>query len=380
MPSYTLKENQKTSGGIKLLYATSMGLPSKHANRRQIVSMARAFHTLLGDGFLLGMAVNREGAALGVPVVEMGEGIRSFFLAWKYLRLIRARGITHVYMREDRLFFFLHLYIKLLRMRTPIFFEAHALTPGFFCTYALSHADGVVALTRGLQEDSNALRTSLRILIAPDGVDLKRFTMEMPKAEARRQFGIPQDVPVAAYIGRYDTMHQEDKGVADFIRALGRARATLPFHLLIVGLSGVEESIVGRFSEACGIGESARTLVPYVSQEDVASAMRAADILIMNYPNVPHFARHMSPMKLFEYMASHTPTITTDLPSVREILSDEEAFFVPTGDTNALSNMLVFVAQNKEEGDRKSATAFEKVKGYTWDIRAKSIIDFITQV
>jgi glycosyltransferase involved in cell wall biosynthesis len=363
---------------MKLLYATSITLPSRHANRRQVLAQARAFSARLGDDFLLGIGANRDGADLGVPAIELGEGAKSPVLAWRYARLVRTRGITHVYVREERLFFFLYWYLRLLRPPARLYFEAHTLGHGFFFAHVVSHADGVVALTRGLREDLLARAPSARVLVAHDAVDLARFAVTASRAEARARFGLPQEGAVAAYVGRYATAAQ-DKGVDGFIRAVGKAREETLLHLFIVGLAEREVSAVERVCEASGIGAQVRTLVPYVPQVDVAIAMRAADLLVMNYGDTPHFARYMSPMKLFEYMTAGVPIITTDLPSVREVLSDDAAFFTVPGDDTSLAQVLVYVARHPGEAARRAASAARRVQGCTWDARASAILDFIAR-
>ena len=48
----------------------------------------------------------------------------------------------------------------------------------------------------------------------------------------------------------------------------------------------------------------------------------------------------MSPLKLFEYLASGKPIVSSDLPSIREIVSDDDVFFAVPGDSASLAAAL----------------------------------------
>lgn len=66
---------------------------------------------------------------------------------------------------------------------------------------------------------------------------------------------------------------------------------------------------------------------------DLISGIKAIghDVIVMNYPNTEHYAHFMLPLKLFEYMASSVPIVTSDLPSVMEILNKNNFLFVKVG-------------------------------------------------
>ena len=82
-------------------------------------------------------------------------------------------------------------------------------------------------------------------------------------------------------------------------------------------------------------------------------------------------------MKLFEYMASGTPIVASDLPSIREIVSDEDVFFVAPNDARALAEMINYVLAHPDQGKGKAERARTLVAGYTWEGRATDILAFM---
>jgi glycosyltransferase involved in cell wall biosynthesis len=85
-------------------------------------------------------------------------------------------------------------------------------------------------------------------------------------------------------------------------------------------------------------------------------------------------SKYMNPIKIVEYMSSMKAIISSDLPTIREILDDNSAILVPAGDTK-----LWVSAINKmrdPETRRKFATnAFNKFAGnLTWEKRAETFL------
>jgi glycosyltransferase involved in cell wall biosynthesis len=364
---------------MKLLYATSIAYPSEFANRVQIFSMSDAFARKLEASFYLGAMALRD-RKNSFQAFELNKTGRSPFLSFRYIRFIRRQGITHVYCREDRLFFFMKIYALIFCPKVKFFFEAHAVREDRFFRYAVRRADGVVAITNGIKEELVAMGIKEeKILVEHDAVDLSLFAGAFSREAVRTKAGIPLNAIVVAYVGKYTTMGKH-KGVDEFIESFALARKENPnLHLLLVGLSKGEVPVVESVCDRLSIPSSSRTLVAHIPSNEVPAYTRMSDMLVMNYPNTRHYARYMSPMKLFEYMASRVPIITTDLPSVREVLNDNETFYVPAEDSVALAGAIVEIASHKEEAAKRAARAYEKVsKEYTWDKRADAILDFIS--
>jgi len=83
--------------------------------------------------------------------------------------------------------------------------------------------------------------------------------------------------------------------------------------------------------------------VGHVPHPVARRAMTAMDVLLMPYQHSVSIgvsghdtARWMSPMKMFEYLAAGVPVISSDLPVLREVLSDgENCLLAPADQPNA---------------------------------------------
>jgi glycosyltransferase involved in cell wall biosynthesis len=111
------------------------------------------------------------------------------------------------------------------------------------------------------------------------------------------------------------------------------------------------------------------------------------DILLMPYQketkigNGLDTTRWMSPMKMFEYMFSGRPMISSDLPALTEVLKNNEtALLVPSDDINAWEDALNKM-DNPEVRWSLARNAFEQASlHHTWDLRVKRILKHLETV
>lgn len=213
------------------------------------------------------------------------------------------------------------------------------------------------------------------ILVAPSGVDLERYdSIINDKEMLRNELGLPKDKKIIAYIGRATTMGKS-KGVEELLENfVGLSKKSDIFFLLIVGLNIHEKEKFRNFFRLKGIDEHKYLLMDYVDKNSVIKYGKSADILIMTYPNEIHYSCYMSPLKLFEYMATKNLIITTDLPSIREVLNDKNAIFIKSDYSN-FEDILLNAIENSYVD--LTIQAYKDVQNYTWDKRAKKILEFI---
>jgi len=83
-----------------------------------------------------------------------------------------------------------------------------------------------------------------------------------------------------------------------------------------------------------------------------------------------------SPMKLFEYMSYSLPIIASDLPNLREIITNQENGILAQHDSlEDWSIKLQQLANDEGLRERLGAQAMQTLhKGHTWSARAEQVL------
>ncbi|PIW95891.1 glycosyl transferase family 1, partial [Candidatus Kuenenbacteria bacterium CG_4_8_14_3_um_filter_39_15] len=118
-------------------------------------------------------------------------------------------------------------------------------------------------------------------------------------------------------------------------------------------------------------------LMPKVSQQQLAIYQQACDILLMPFPWTEHYAYFMSPLKMFENMASGRPIIATDLPAIKEVLNQNNAFLVKPDDPQDLARGIGRLIQDQQLSITLANQSLKDIQQYTWQARVEKIIKFI---
>jgi glycosyltransferase involved in cell wall biosynthesis len=86
-------------------------------------------------------------------------------------------------------------------------------------------------------------------------------------------------------------------------------------------------------------------------------------------------------LKLFEYMASGRPIVASDLPSIREVLTDgDTAVLVEAGSVDALVKGICRVRDDPSFAMRIARRALDDVGRYTWGERARRLESLFAEV
>jgi glycosyltransferase involved in cell wall biosynthesis len=87
--------------------------------------------------------------------------------------------------------------------------------------------------------------------------------------------------------------------------------------------------------------------------------------------------RFTSPLKIFELMSAGVPIVTSDLPSIRELVQDQvHALLVPPDDPRALACGLETLLEDRRLAGRLVAAAASHVLEFTWEARARRLLEF----
>ncbi len=252
-----------------------------------------------------------------------------------------------------------------------IYYEAHDFGPQVSRLVKKGEVDGLIVITNKLK--GFYIKDGIpegKILVAPDGVDLGMFDSKLSRDEARRELGIPLSEKMICYTGHlYDW-----KGA----HTLAMSMKHLPDNYISYFIGGMRGDLA-EFKEFIRRNEIPNSVVVgYVPPSVVPKYLAASDVLVL--PNIEKGLSHFtSPLKLFEYMASKRPVVASDLPSIREVVNEENAILVEPGNPKALAEGILKVLQDKELATRIAENAYKGVQQYSWDKRAEKILEFMEE-
>jgi glycosyltransferase involved in cell wall biosynthesis/predicted kinase len=258
----------------------------------------------------------------------------------------------------------------LSRRGGTVLYEAHVLpsTKRWLYRALLSRVTMVVANSDGTAHAHRDAGIS-RVRTVRNGVDIGRFLSAPDRRDARTMLGLPADSFIAMYTGAF----YEWKGVLVLLQAWNaRFRNDPDAELVLVGgeLRDLERMARGKLDLSPNV-----RLVPHEAASRIPAWLSAADVLVLpNIPSTMESIAYTSPIKVFEYLAAARPIVASDLPSVREILSEENAYLVKAGDAEALAEGIIR-AKSDQDGAQARATKARSDAGlYSWNARAEMLV------
>lgn len=394
---------------MKLIYVASIRLPTEKAHGLQIVQNCEAFADAGAEVALwitrrfntpefskskdvwAHYGVKRNFTLSRLPCLDLIWLVpnRSDRLAqvvfwlqlWTFALAVLIRAAFTqadvIYSRDD----FTLLLLSLIKPGKALAYEAHTLGQGRIGRAVqkrvIQHVGHVIAVTGKLRDDLIALGAPTdHVLTAHDGIRRERFEGVPDQQAARREIGWPEDAFVVGYVGRLQTMTM-DKGVGTLIEAMAETGGCT------VALVGGPDEIAADFRQRwLDLGRSGGNFLyaGQVTPERVPLYLSAFDVCAMPFPWATHFAYYASPIKLFEYMASRRALVASDLPSIAEVVTnDESALLVAPSDVEALAAAIRKLRDDPALRQRLADAAYQIVMdGYTWEARAKKILSVMS--
>ena len=226
------------------------------------------------------------------------------------------------------------------RRHLDLFLEAERRT--------LRSADLVVAVSAALVDPlREAGVPDERILVNPNGVDVKRFdpaSNHEARLQIRERLRVGPETVVAGFVGTFGPWH----GAEILAQAITRLPADTIERLCFVFIGDGP----GRASCEAVVASSGRAvravftgLLPFA---ETPGWLAACDLCLSPHvPNADSSAFFGSPTKLFEYLASGRAVIASALGQIAEILEhDRTAWLVPPGDVGALADAIARLSRD----------------------------------
>lgn len=374
---------------MKIIYLANVRMPTEKAHGYQIVRTAAA---MVGLGAQVELVVpKRRNPNLGDQDVFAYYGVTSKFPVRRLPSLDLIRGNLHRFIGP--LAFWLQTWTfarsvkKYLRTASAdwiygrdelvlnqlqelpagarLAVELHALPSGRYAKL-LQRADRIIVITRAIKDGLVGQGiTAAKIFVAADAVDLAAYAGLLDKNMARTQLGLSASEHRAVYTGHPYAW----KGV--YALAEASRYLTNGWRVQLVGGVAGDLTPLRRFVQAQRLDRV--EILPHQSRPDLLQYVAAADVVVLPNSAKTEISRlYTSPLKLFEYLAAGRPIVASDLPSIREVVSEREVIFVKPDDPQDLARGIRQAVEQPQEDRVAAARAL--VKKYTWEVRARSIL------
>ena len=231
-----------------------------------------------------------------------------------------------------------------------------------FCRSLIDRTDWSFTVSKTLRKiirDSWGGDTST-IDVIPNGVNPEQFVPMKKSNHLKEKYDLKGKTMV--FVGKLGPWH----GIDTLLKAAPKIKKEYPeFKVVIVG---GDQKDVAKYSKMAGDEIVFTGKVPY---KEVRKYINLGDICVAPYPDVDY---GFSPFKIFEYMACEKPVLASDLPSLREILSEDTAILTKPGDPDKLAENTID-AFNRDL-TKMGKNARQKVnENYTWKKSTEKLVD-----
>ena len=326
---------------MKIAYFATIRLPTEKAHGIQIMKLCEALalaghevtlvtpyrrNTIHQDTFeYYGVRKNFVIKQIPIPdFIDFGRKgfiLHSLFFGLAIFFYILYKRPKLVYSRDDIALYFASF------TGVQFCYEAHVNRYNYCIRRILKRAAKIVTISSGLKRFYHGKGVPFeRIAVAPSGVEISDFNLRMTPREAQEKCGLPLDKIIIGYTGTFKTM-----GVTKGIETVIDALCELPENIYFIAVGGNPKDVEEYRQYAARKGVAFRTFFKdRVPTNQLALYQQASEVLLMPFPALSHYTEYMSPVKMFEYMASDRPIVASRLSAITEVLSDENQKLLQT--------------------------------------------------
>jgi len=366
-------------------------IPSRTANSIQVMKMAQGFAQL---GHEVRLAAPRQSSHqpewadlaqhygvqqhFAITWLPANPHLRRYDFGYHAVRWARAWKADLVYTRLPQ------AAALASHMGTRTILEIHDLPQGRLGPWLFRRfLDGrgaarLVVITRSLANDlakkHDAPDSPPFTLIAPDGVDMTRYE-NLPEPEIARsrlrEFQGRETGFTAGYTGHL----YAGRGI-EMILAMANQLPEITFLL-----AGGEPEDVAKYRKTLSDRDIDNVILTgFIPNAALPSYQATCDVLLMPYQKQVSassggdIASYLSPMKLFEYLATGRAILSSSLPVLKEILNAQNAVLPPPDDIDAWVQTLEVMKGNPEQRNALGQRARKDASQYSWEARLKRIM------
>lgn len=181
--------------------------------------------------------------------------------------------------------------------------------------------DHIIAVSEVVKKTIEGLSN---VSLIYNGVEAERFAETLDTEHLYRELGVTRDNWLIGAITRLSP----EKGTDSFLEAAAILLKSNPeMHFVIAGEGSDEDALISKASKL-GLSKNVHFLG---FRRDVAHILKSLQVVV-----IPNLSPAL-PMALLEALACKKPIVVTDVPGVREVVTEEIVEFVPPGDSVAIA-------------------------------------------
>ncbi len=213
-------------------------------------------------------------------------------------------------------------------------------------------------ISQGVQES--------KIIALHDGFSDTMFRPEIMQIDARKFLGLPLNKKIVVYSGSIFADREVDNIVmlaqkipSAYFVVVGGPQKNVKYFQYIVSSK--------RLQNISFVGRKPHYLIPhYLFASDVLLGLWSRKVPTINY---------CSPLKIFEYMASGRVIVAHAFPTIREVLTDKNAYLADPDDFEHLLVQVKRALLLSYPNEIAENARHDAMLTYTWNKRAKLIME-----
>jgi glycosyltransferase involved in cell wall biosynthesis len=368
---------------MKITYLLNSSIPSNLPSSLQVAKMCE------------GMQENSHNVSLITPMPGQGNFLKFYNIKTKFnlykikyfkkyplglnYYLFSIISILYAIKLKSDLFvtrnFFTCFLLVILKKKT--IFEIHhditsegRIVKFLFNNFKIFNCESVikvVAISNGVKKyliaDLGTSKKKIQVLPSASGLNIKNW---------RGNINVKKNKINIGYFGSLE----KTKGVNFLIKISKKDKSNNYF---IFG--GTKENVKIFRKKIISNNLLVKSHVPY---KDLKNYLLKMDVLVMPYDKkvvrsaggIGNISKYMSPLKLFDYLASGKLVIATKINSIEEIVQNKKnCILINKLDVFDWHNEIKLIIKHKKRYEQIAKNGFELSKKYTYNLRAKKFLD-----
>lgn len=286
------------------------------------------------------------------------EPLRKKYLLNRALKYVKNNNIDYIFTREEEV---AYCFCKIL----PTIFELHDINyiNNFEKLLSLTNAGKLKILSISYRLKDILIAKGINVnnvFVYHDCVNLERFQNKSikPLFKKRNQ--------IIGYSGHL----YKDRGVELIIKL---AKSNPAFEFYIAG--GLKKDVNHYKTKVRKSDISNITFLGMLPYKKIPEFLKTCDVLIMPYSKSLNTIDSCSPLKVFEYMASGKIIITSNIPTILEVLNENNALIFEADSFDSLQKALNKIKNNSVDKESLLKNMLENIKKYSWKKRSEYVLD-----